>query len=282
MNLIIDFADSSVTIKLLDNPVVNKWIKDINKVSEWRVWETNQARTLENYRGPNENRELRRKGLISAIRNFEADTGIKFPFEVTDQTEFSRQDLNKIHRYFTTATSFNTWSLNSERIIERSDSNYFIFNSRLIDINSAVHIFEGYYSTENKIAVKSNNIVTFQAKDQPTDYYSHEPGDWRYLDYDLEFDVFIEYAICGKSYFQAFIDNDDPREWDITAQFSSHANTFYIDNDNKRNDTMKGEVFKTWLKNHVAYSTAWQFMPLGKIVSGRLGDLKDFKGIRLE
>ena len=64
MNLIIDFAESSVTIELLDNPVVNKWLEKFKTVTKWKAWETGHTSTLPDNKGPYENKELRRKGLV--------------------------------------------------------------------------------------------------------------------------------------------------------------------------------------------------------------------------
>jgi hypothetical protein len=282
MNLIIDFAESSVTIELLDNPVVNKWLEKFKTVTKWRAWETGQTTTLPDNKGPYENKELRRKGLIAAIKNFELETGLTFPISVNVSTEFSRQDLNKIHRYFTTASGFNSWDLDSPKLIARDDPAYDVFNRTICDINSAVHILEGYYSTSSKVSCQDVKIVEFIAEDQPADYYDLIPGDWKYLDYNLEFDVFIRYAILGKDYFQGFIDEDDPRHWDITAQTALHENNFYIDVDSERNNIMKTHLFKMYVRNSSLYNGAWQFMPLGKVVSGTINlQNTKVKGIRL-
>lgn len=284
MNLIIDFAESSVTIALLDNPVVNKWLEQFKTVTKWRGFETGQTTTWPDDKGPNENKDLRRKALISAIKNFELETGHTFPIAVDTSTEFSRQDLNKIHRYFTSASGFNAWDLDSPKLIARADLAYDVFNRALCDINDAVHSLEGYYSTSNKVNCGNVKIVEFIAEDQPTDYYDLQPGDWKYLDYKLEYDVFIRYAILGKDYFQGFIDEDDPRHWDITAQVSLHANNFYIDVDGERNSIMKSQSFRMYVRNSSLYNGAWQFMPLGKIISGTIINPlnPNVKGIRLE
>jgi len=283
MNLIIDFAESSVTIELLDNPVVNKWLEKFKNVTKWRAWETMQTTTLTDDKGPYGNKETRRKGLISAIKNFELETGHTFPMSVNTSTEFSRQDLNKIHRYFTSASGFNAWELDSPKLIAREDPAYDVFNRTICDINSAVHLLEGHYSTSSKVNCGNVKIVEFIAEDQPADYYDLTPGDWKYLDYNLEYDVFIRYAILGKDYFQGFIDEDDPRHWDITAQTSLHANNFYIDIDGERNSVMRSQAFRMYVRNSSLYNGAWQFMPLGKIISGtiNLENIK-VKGIRLQ
>jgi hypothetical protein len=277
MNLIIDYERSSVVIELIDNPLVKDWIENFKADEEWRVWDKRQCTIAK------EGMDEKRLALIRTIEKFNATMDFKFPFEVNDDTEFTRQDLNIVHRYFTTSTSYSSWTLDGPKLISPDSLMYPIFLKRATAINDAVHFLENYYNTKNKEQSQNVNILSFKPIAQaPMDYFQHMPGDWRYLDYDLEYDVFMNYAICGKDYFQAYIDDDDPRKWDITAQYSSYYNYFYIDVNGERNKIMSSPEFKLWLNNACMYNSAWQFMPIGKVISGRHGPASTFKGFRIE
>jgi hypothetical protein len=277
MNLIIDYQKSSVIIELIDNPLVNNWVKNFRPDEDWKSWRKLQCAIFK------EGKDKCRIALIDAIKNFNSILDFKFPFEVADDTEFTRQDLNTIHRYFTTGTSFCSWTLDSEKIIRPDSPLFGVFEVCAKRINEEVHYLENYYNTPGKEQAINVDILSFRLENQEhLDYFQHAPGDWRYLDYNLEYNVFMNYAICGKDYFQAYIDNDDPRKWDITAQFSSYFNNFYIDINGERNKVMASPQFKLWLDNACMYNSAWQFMPIGKVISGEHGPASTFKGFRLE
>jgi hypothetical protein len=281
MNLIIDYQSfwgtKSVVIKLIDNPLVNDWIKNFKADEEWKVWHKQQCRVK------TDGFDAERLDLIRVIDEFNSSMDFKFPFEIRDNIEFTRKDLNTIHRYFTTGSSFRSWTLDSEKLIETNSPLFETFQKRLSAINDAVHILDNYYDNGRKKQSTNVDILSFQPVSQDRlDYFQHQVGDWRYLDYDLEYDVFMNYAICGKDYFQAYIDDDDPRNWDITSQYSSYYNFFYIDVNGERNKVMSSHEFKLWLDNACLYNSAWQFMPIGKVISGTHGDISKFKGFRLE
>lgn len=281
MNLIIDYksflSTSSVVIKLIDNPLVDDWIENFKADEPWKVWQKQQCKTF------SAGRDESRLELIRVINAFNASMDFQFPFEVTASTEFTRKDLNTIHRYFTTGSSFRSWTLDSEKLIETNNPLFAEFQQRISAINDAVHTLEKYYDTPNKTQSKEVDILSFQLCSQNRkDYFQHQVGDWRYLDYNLEYDVFMNYAICGKDHFQAYIDDDDPRNWDITSQYSSYYNFFYIDINGERNKIMSSPKFKLWLDNACIYNSAWQFMPIGKVISGKHGHVSKFKGFRLE
>lgn len=281
MNLIIDYKSflrtSSVVIKLIDNPLVNDWIKNFKADEAWEVWGKDQCNVF------NTGIDKHRVELIRVINEFNSTMDFKFPFEVRNSTEFTRKDLNVIHRYFTTGSSFRSWTLDSEKLIETDSTMFELFQERISAINDAVHSLDIYYDSRNKAQSRNVNMLSFQPVNQHrSDYFQHQVGDWRYLDYNLEYDVFMNYAICGKDYFQAYIDDDDPRHWDITSQYSSYYNFFYIDINGERNKVMSSPEFKLWLNNACLYNSAWQFMPIGKVVSGTHGHVSEFKGFRLE
>ncbi len=275
MDLILDFEKDTVIIKLIDNPLVRDWALHLNTTDLWDCWNVPQCVYEDNGE-----KEKYRLEMIAAIEDFNATNKVKFPFQVTKDTQFTRKDLNLIHRWFTTGTSFTCWSLDTGPIVSRED--YSIFYEKASAINDVVHFLENYYDGVAKAHSKHVNYQFFKLNSLKNDqYFDHKPGDWRYLDYDCEYDVFMTWAICGKDYFQAYIDDDDPRQWDITAQWCSYYNYFYIDTNGERNKILKSKEFTEFLKKGHVYNTAWQYMPIGKVISGKYQHHSTFKGLRL-
>jgi hypothetical protein len=275
MDLIIDYETGPLVIQLINNPLVRDWANKLNVDKAWDCWNVPQCV----YYGEKEQYRL---SLINAIQDFNHSTGITFPFAVTSTTDFTRKDLNDIHRFFTTGSSFASWTLGSDKIIDSQSKDFAIFYEKISVINDVVHFLENYYDCDEKQQSKDVVYQFLKLKDMPReDFFQHRVGDWRYLDYNCEYDVFMNWAICGKDYFQAYIDQDDARQWDITAQWSSYYNFLYIDINGERNKVMKSEQFTKFLKDAHVHNTAWQYMPIGKIVKGTVGHYSTFKGIRL-
>ncbi len=265
MQLHITYPKQTIRIELLDNPVVDKWLDHLDLDKPWKSFAFRPTKIIDN----KEEQNGYRQSLIKSIRDFNLKFGIQFPFEVTDDTYFSNDDLNTIHRYFTTANTFRAWTVGGEFLIAKNDPKFKDWNHYLFQINEEVHKLQNYYYSIEKELTQNVNMITLRHSDYSrTDWFMHEPGDWRHLDYNLEYDVFMQYAICGKEYFQAYIDGDQCGHWDVTAQFSSYYNFFYIDQEGKRNEAMKSTKFKEWLLGGSKYYGAWQYMPIGKVVSG--------------
>jgi hypothetical protein len=274
MDLILEFNEP-VVIKLIDNPLVNEWISQLKTQEPWDCWTVPNCVYIND-----DEKEKYRKQLLFALEDFNDNNKVKFPFSAPSDHEFTRHELNIIHRWFTTGTSFCCWNLNTGPVVNNED--YPVFYEKAAAINDAVHFLENYYDTRAKQLSKNVTYQFFKLRSLTTqDYFQHKVGDWKYLDYDCEYDIFMNWAICGKDFFQSYIDDDDARQWDITAQWSSYYNFFYWDTWGERNKILKSEEFKTYLTEAHRYNTAWQYMPIGKVISGIPQHYSTFKGLKL-
>ena len=281
MKIILTYPTQEITIQLLDNPVVNRWVKNLKIDTDWQSFNFTPSKIVQN----DSEKDLYRKELITNIKNFNNRFGIEFPFIVSDTTIFSNNDLNTIHRYFTTANTFRSWTIGETTVIDQNSVDFQEWNPFLFEINESVHKLQNYYYSIEKTMSADVNMLTLRHKEYDRkDWFNHESEDWRHLDYSLESDVFMQYAICGKEFFQAYIDGDQCGHWDVTSQFCSYNSFFYIDVNGERNKVMASDRFKIWLKGGAKLYTPWQYMPIGKVVSGTISqdNFKNLINIRLE
>jgi hypothetical protein len=281
MKIILTYPTQEIIIELLDNPVVKRWSEQLKIDTAWQSFNFIPSRIITN----DKEKDQYRKELITNIQNFNSRFGIEFPFSVSETTIFSNDDLNNIHRYFTTANTFRSWSIGSPILIDQTCADFHDWNPFLFEINESVHRLQNYYYSIEKTMSADVNMLTLRHTEYDrTGWFNHEPEDWRHLDYSLECDVFMQYAICGKEFFQAYIDGDQCGHWDVTSQFCSYNNFFYIDVNGERNKVMNSERFKTWLRGGAKLYTPWQYMPIGKVVSGNITqeNFKNLTSIRLE
>lgn len=273
MHLACIFDHQELQIELLNNPVVDKWVASLSLEIPWQV----NINRLSNVDYDIFSKSSKNLALVTAINQFNNQfPDSVFPFEVTDQTHFSNDNLNCIHRFFTSATCHRSWYPHQSPIDPTNIDQWY----RALDkINLAVHDLQLHYP--NKRKTQTAEVCLLEFANSSTREYMHEVGDWKYLDYNLECNVFLQHCICGKDSFQAYIDNDDCRHFDVMSQWNSVYNSFYIDVNNSRNNAMQGTTFTEWLIAGRKYNTAWQYMPLGRIETEidihSLGNLKEIK-----
>jgi len=278
MHLLCKFTNANVKIELAPLPVADHWMSNLDLSLNWLapsfIWGPSKV-------NPNEfQKDHARVQLIETIRDFNRSfPDIKFPFSIDlDNITFTNKDLNTIHRYFTTATSHRSWEFNSEAYDLANPS---LWYAKLAPINDAVHNLQAFYNTPEKDITQDVNVISIVA-DNPIEYM-HPIGDWKYLDYELEYDVFIQHVICGRDTFQAYIDGDNCKHADVMPQWNSLYNSFYIDVNGERNKHMRSSDFRKWLDSGRKLNTAWQYIPLGKVVSGHINvkTIGNFIGLEL-
>jgi hypothetical protein len=270
MQVICEFVNSNVIIEIVDNPVVQDWLLNSDFTGNWTSsWHYPTATDYDTFK-----KEVYRKNLIKTIEQFNnVFTDLQFPFQVDANTKFTNDDLNTIHRFFTTAVSHRSWYFHNPSFRLTDVDKWY---ELLGPINFAVHDLQIFYPNQRKAEFKETTVIEIKA--DHIQEYMHKIGDWKYLDYHLECDVFIQHVICGKDAFQAYIDHDNCKHADITPQWNSIYGSFYIDVNGSRNQHMKTKDFVGWLEGGRKLNTAWQYMPLGKIITGpivpaELGDL---------
>ncbi len=271
MQLSCRFESSTISIDLLDTPVVKHWVDNLSFKDRW----TSNNNWLSNANLDIFSRNAKRIALIKVIQQYnKLFLEMPFPFVVNDQTQFSNEDLNSIHRFFTSATCYRSWYPHEQPFKPKNINEWYV---ELNNINLAVHELQLHYPNQRKNFTK--DICLLEIKNTDEKEYMHDAGDWKYLDYNLECNVFLQHCICGKDSFQAYIDDDDCRHFDVMSQWNSLYNSFYIDINNNRNKFMNSNVYKEWLIAGRKYNTAWQYMPLGKIKetidANNLGQLQE-------
>jgi len=106
MHLSCIFENQELTIELLDTPTVDNWIRSLSLNQPWQVATTKLANVDYDVFLKSSKRTI----LVNTIRQFNSQfPETIFPFEVSDQTQFSNNDLNDIHRFFTSATCHRSW-----------------------------------------------------------------------------------------------------------------------------------------------------------------------------
>jgi len=230
---------------------------------------------------------------------------------IRDNHDEGQKILNEVHRYFTTAgRSMQDWVSENEHIsqqvrgtgywsdhflsnfaINEEDEEYFLhYHAK---INDYVHMFDQYSCTSHIKEDIMNQIVCLQfqfdcnAKTAEGENCRFEKGtwqeiteeDWKYAnDSDDDIDVWVGKDILGKNYIEAYYDQDDPTEWDVTP-INGHGGKFEIavssqwydeSTDNTLQEFVKSERFRNWLSDWgVEYVSEMAGMPLGKVTSGK-------------
>jgi hypothetical protein len=275
MKLNLEYPTQIITIELLENPIVTQWIDHLDLTKSWK---SNYIIPSANYFDPAYPDKVKtsialqeqwRCNLISSITNLNNNCNVVFPFNVQSTTQFSNNDLNTIHRLFTNAMRFKSWSVGGDKVIDTTSTTEFDYHLELV--NTAVHELQNFCFHERKQETQHIDIIELSHDNYNlSTYFKHFSKDWKYIDYDLEYDVFMQYAICGKAFFQAYTDYDHCGHSDVTGAGCSYYNSFYIDINGKRNKFMKSSVFQNWLMAGDRHCSVWQYMPIGRVVSGNI------------
>jgi hypothetical protein len=220
--------------------------------------------------------------------------GTKFPISIDPEIlraggEAGQQLLNQLHRCFT--NSFRTLNMNNPPGCWTSDGSCTFnvpadvlpkFLDASANINTGVHNLEKFMMSDNKrLSLKnlaSRASLYFDAYTvsdsssilERTAAQHILPEDEQYFSDDPEFDVWVGKDILGKDYMTAFLDNDDPREWDIT-HLLYYTGRIEIDISEYRFiDRIHSPEFSQWLSRYgVDYDPRMAGIPLGKVVSGK-------------
>ena len=152
--------------------------------------------------------------------------------------DFSQQTLNKIHRFFT------AHSINSN------------LPKYLLDpINESVHELESFCSTDNKAYIARQGKIKgleFRGNSLTKNNYfdlSNLPPISNTIDYSKGIPVLLNDFILGKPYIQAFYDEDNPCNSDITGRTVSDGG-FVIDINQNRKKLYQSAKFSRWCKHY--------------------------------
>ena len=222
------------------------------------------------------------------------DLGTNFPLAVDVSAlrgggEAGQQMLNGLHRCFT--NSFRTlnsrrspysWSSDGHSTFTVADSDMKIFTDASANINTGVHNLEKYMINGHKRAAMINpcsrasfyfDAYTASADSSilSRDAAQHiQVGDYDFFSDDRSYDVWVGKDVLGKDYMTAFLENDDPREWDVT-RLIYYTGRLEIDlTPYTFADRLASPEFLNWLAQHgMEYRADMVGMPLGRVVQGR-------------
>jgi hypothetical protein len=180
--------------------------------------------------------------------------GIALSYSLSET--YDQQLLNQIHRFFTYNALRVNGDLNDDPFFKIDDAKSFIKD--INQLNIIVHELESSTITPAKEYIKTYypefKGMLFRAH---TGTYA-DPA-WftanntqikiqnEYL--NIEASVVMAEEIQGKSYLRAFIDNDDPREIDVTGRFGSYGG-FIVDTVGDRKQIYKSKEFNDWLASY--------------------------------
>ena len=157
-----------------------------------------------------------------------------------------------------------------------------LFLDHSANINTAVHNLEMYMISDHKRMAAtepcSRFSLYFDAYNVSADSQilareaarSVQPSDAEFYSDSTEYDVWVGKDILGKDYMTAFLENDDPSEWDVT-EILYYTGRIEIDlTPYTFVHRIRSPEFATWLADHdVTYSPRMAGLPLGNIIQGR-------------
>lgn len=208
------------------------------------------------------------------------DLGFRIPIDF--EADVTQRRLNLYHRFFTdNATWAHTYQYTKYKPTNPYDKNFTIdmipsyqeWLDLIHGINTEVHRLETAMQTDQKKFVIENGL-NFNLIDIRCNGNDIHDIRWQdLLERDPEFDYTANYAdvvlaeeIQGKSYLRAFLDDDDPRNTDISGRTGTFGG-FYIDLAQKRREIYESAEFKQWLGfydlnfDHIPFE-----YPIGKVI----------------
>ncbi len=266
------------SIRLLDNPFVQEWLGLVEKClqidSHPQVFNFNMTKSLCETR-PSRGEIADR--INSAVEELNRDFNFNCPLRANEG--MGRDLTNALHRAFTTSIrTDNRWQMNSEPHIQISEDKRSRFLFLAEEINFGVHDFETYLLDNESVAEMlkfapyddhSYMILEFDNKADTNTTREDMFGEIkeehkRY--YSGDHTAYLKIDILGKDYLQAFIDQDDPREWDVTPSLI-YTSGLELDPHNTRCRFKKSPAFLNWLRSYGIEPDAavCGYMPIGDI-----------------
>ena len=282
--------NSNIVIKFLDNPFINDFIKQLKRINELcniTVWHETvpYKRKIE---WDQEYISSREEKLRTAVRGLNS-LGLNFPIQESSialtQSEDSRKLLNKLHRYFTTShrsvsygENIFTWEDGTEFTFNLNGKNeYEEFKKHVHHINDAVHESEPYYinnrlrdfnfeTVEHHIYFDRDSQKNPLVNPEPEYFKNIKDEHFQYFSDDLSYDVWLPlFQIQGKNYWVAYLDEDDPRCWDVTTNVI-YSGSFSFTN----REITKHPHIVSWFKSYgIEPNPLTCGMPLGNVISGK-------------
>lgn len=186
--------------------------------------------------------------------------GYKHPFERTDNP--TQIDLNKYHRFFTANSVWiNNYTFHNIHAENPYDPKFTfdMIPSReqwldlIHGVNTEVHKLEVGTETNQKSFVASLNpapYIHLTCNDNnihDASWKNFDEQDDQLIYQNSLATVLLSDEIQGKSYLRAFLDDDDPREFDVTGREGTYGGIVF-DLDDTRQKIYKSPEFQKWVK----------------------------------
>lgn len=258
--------NSYILFSLLQNEFVEEWFEEFKLApSNSGVLITAQPRI--NLSSKNKlmlsNDELL-KEIKTLVNKFATELNIVLPINLE---VIGRKELNRLHRFFTSMTRDQTSYDESMRgLFKLPMDKIKLFSDMCSLLNDLVHCTEQtLYSSDERLKkiTQSYGLLNFKNKKLKPIKREH----WKYL--STGHSVLINSNILGKSYFNAYCDNDCPLHKDIMneEQYSSDLE-FEFKTPNVY-DMLQDNDYLTWLKSYNINPSPLHYgrMAIGNIVN---------------
>lgn len=266
-----------IIIKFLDNVGANVVYNKLKNKTEYKVsYYGFEKSILPEHFNKSETSLESYFNKISAI-------GLKHNLSVASQ--ITQSDLNTYHRFFTANAEWLTAAKNNRMEKNPFDPEFLItsivdeqdFLNTIWNINNEVHRIEEFIDTQTRNYVRENHLygdrIVMRCMPAAVDgdlWHNFDDIDVQinYLNSDADVVLFAE--VQGKTILQAFLDEDDPNQEDISERTGTYG-SFVIDLDGKRRELYNSRRFLEWLGEHSMHAKHCPLeYPIGKVVKSTI------------
>lgn len=252
-----------ITFKLLENEFVEEWFANFKFNNKTGILYTNRNRINQSaFRKSSEQFALQE--IDNIVATFKSRFNIVLPFNLYP---IDRQKLNLLHRCFTTMKKTNnTYDITIPNIFRIAKSDILEYDNLLDKLNEAVHDAEQVYYV-NDVRTLNYDFTYGLLKFEKSELIKIKSKHFEYLDL-MPHSVLLNSNILGKSYFNCYLDYDNPCNHDIKNEEQYCNDLEFEFNKVGIFDMLKDNNFIKWLvdNNIQPSSLTCGRMPIGDIV----------------
>lgn len=275
---------NQIIAELINNIFVNEWIeqfKIVNSLCDFdqmyfspvtmnKTWNNKKISTYET--------EIK-ESIINLNR-----LNTNFPVTIDEikitNDQNGRDLLNRLHRYFTTGhrtaseEKITIWQENTNLYFTLDRSNYPEFAYWVHQINDYVHLAETYFINDRKLNFPMTkewlvlySSQSYRGENNSFQYFKTIKNEHhQYYSDNMDYDIWLPLSqIQGKNYLQAYVDEDDPTNWDISSNIFYSGSFSLGDRSWYMNEDLQNYLISYGI-NPCAQTCG---IPLGRIVSGK-------------
>ncbi len=266
MQIILHFSNLrkpyQVQINLFDHPVVQRWF-DFFRSNHCTHRCISQCNLHDVYTADPDRVDQAWQVILKSCARL-TELGYRLPFQLGDRCDYQQSTTNMLHRFFT----YNAMWYRESHLpnpfdpgFALPDISYAEWLSYIDPINLSVHNIEVFYDNPHRQWVRDHAPVESLrlVRDfSPTDWdkdswlqFSQQEQEFARdrLDYDQGWPVMLDQCILGRSYYDSFLQCDDPSARDCTGRLGSYGG-LEIDINQGRQRVYDSDIFKCWLAQH--------------------------------